>query len=348
MPGKVTDSGTRSAARVGWCLAGLAAALVALVVASLCIGSLAIPAEHLLPVLTGQERDSAFAEVVWVIRMPRLVAAALLGAALALAGLLLQTLFNNPIAGPFVLGISSGAKLAVAILMVCVVGATGTMSSWMSVAAAFAGSLAALAFVLGVARRMRSPATLIVCGVMIGYVCSAATDFLVTFASDANIANLRNWSLGSFSGIKASELVPIACVVVAASAGSLALAKPMAAYQLGERYAASAGVNVRAFRIACIALSSLLAACVTAFAGPISFVGVAVPHIARRLLGSSRPLYTLPASFLAGADFCLLADLVARTVLAPTELSVSTMTAVLGAPVVLWVLLGRSSGGEAA
>jgi iron complex transport system permease protein len=182
---------------------------------------------------------------------------------------------------------------------------------------------------------------LIVAGVMVGYICSALTDFLITFASDANIVNLRNWSQGSFSGISWADVVTITAVVVPVAAATFALSKPMTAYQLGERYAQSVGVNVKAFRVALITLSSLLAACVTAFAGPISFVGIAVPHIVKRLLGTSRPLVVVPASFLGGAIFCLICDLIARTALAPTEVSISAVTALFGAPVVIAILLGR-------
>jgi iron complex transport system permease protein len=255
--------------------------------------------------------------------------------------MLLQTLFANPIAGPYILGISNGAKLAVAMVMILILGDTRVMSSWMSLTAAFCGSLAAMAAVLAVSRKVRSASTLVIVGVMIGYVCSAATDILITFASDANIANLRNWSLGSFSGINGDQVTLMAVVVAMGSAATFLLSKPLGAYQLGEAYAESMGVNVRAFRIAVIVISSVLASCVTAFAGPISFVGVAVPHVARRLLKTSRPLVVIPAAFLTGSVACLLCDLVARTLFAPVEMSVSTVTAVFGAPIVIWVLLRR-------
>ncbi len=308
---------------------------------NLCLGSLHVPLSDLMTVLLGRDRSSTYYQVIWSIRLPRLVAAGLLGGSLALAGLLLQTFFNNPIAGPYILGISSGAKLVVAATMIVVVGGSGILSSWMLVLAAFVGSMLAMAFVLAVSQRIRSASMLIVAGVMVGYICSALTDFLITFASDAHIVNLRNWSQGSFSGISWADVATIAVVIAPAAAFAFALSKPMAAYQLGERYAQSVGVNVRAFRVALIALSSLLAACVTAFAGPISFVGIAVPHIVKRLLGTSRPLVVVPASFLGGAIFCLACDLIARTALAPTEVSISAVTALFGAPVVIAILLGR-------
>ncbi|MDO4796763.1 MAG: iron ABC transporter permease [Coriobacteriales bacterium] len=331
-------------ARVLVAFAVLLVLLVALLVANLCVGSVPISPGELAQALANPASTHTAAQVVWHIRLPRLLAAGLLGGALGLAGLLLQTLFANPIAGPFVLGISSGAKLCVAILLVGAAGTLGVLSAWMTMAAAFVGALGAMVLVLLVSARTRSASVLVVAGVMIGYLCNAATDLLITFASDANIVNLRNWSLGSFSGTAWGEVGVMALVVACGLACALVLAKPMGAYVLGEAYAQSVGVDVRRFRVATILLSSLLAACVTAFAGPISFVGIAVPHLAKRLLSTARPLVLVPATFLAGSVFCLACDLVARNAFAPTEVSVSTITALVGAPVVVWVLLRRERG----
>lgn len=319
----------------------LAVLLVALSALNLCIGSLNVPIGDVWAILLGQNPDSTNYQVIWSIRLPRLIAAALLGGALALSGFLLQTFFNNPIAGPFILGISSGAKLVVALVMIVIVGGSGVMTSGMMVASAFVGSLIAMLFVLLVSRRIDSMSMLIVAGVMIGYICSAATDFLITFASDANIVNLKNWSLGSFSGVNWNDVRMMTVVVVVASAAVFLLSKPIGAFQLGEQYARSMGVNIRAFRIALILLSSLLAATVTAFAGPISFVGIAVPHIVKRMLGTSKPLVVIPGAFFGGAIFCLFCDLIARSVFAPTEISISAVTAIFGAPVVISILLAR-------
>ncbi|MBQ1450050.1 MAG: iron ABC transporter permease [Eggerthellaceae bacterium] len=319
----------------------LAVLLVLLGGLNLCIGSLNVPLSELVPILTGQGGDSTNYQVIWNIRLSRLIAAAVLGGALALAGFLLQTFFNNPIAGPFILGISSGAKLVVALVMIVVVGGSGVMTSGMMIISAFVGSLIAMLFVLLVSRRINSMSMLIVAGVMIGYICSAATDFLITFASDANIVNLKNWSLGSFSGSNWNDVGIMVVVVILASAAVFCLSKPISAFQLGEQYARSMGVNIRAFRIALILLSSLLAATVTAFAGPISFVGIAVPHIIKRALGTSKPLVVIPGAFFGGAIFCLFCDLIARSVFAPTEVSISAVTAIFGAPIVIGILLKR-------
>ena len=176
---------------------------------------------------------------------------------------------------------------------------------------------------------------------MIGYICSAITEFVVTFADDSNIVNLHNWSMGSFSGIGMDQAAVMSAVVFAAMIPTFLLSKQIGAYQLGEAYARNSGVNIRLFRLAVILLSSLLSACVTAFAGPVSFVGIAVPHIAKRMLGTAKPRAVIPASFLGGACFCLLCDLIARTVFAPTELSIGSVTAVLGAPVVIVIMMSR-------
>ena len=207
--------------------------------------------------------------------------------------------------------------------------------------AAFAGSMISMGFVLLVARKVRNMSMLVVSGVMIGYICSAVTDFVVTFADDSNIVNLHNWSQGSFSGMSWSNVRVMAVVVAAAMIVTIFMAKPIRAYQLGEAYAQNMGVNIRLFRVGLILVSSVLSACVTAFAGPISFVGIAVPHIVKSMLKTSKPLLVIPACFLGGAVFCLLCDLIARTVFAPTELSISSITAVFGAPVVIWIMIRR-------
>ena len=207
--------------------------------------------------------------------------------------------------------------------------------------AAFVGSLLSLGLIIPVSGRAQKNYMLIVCGIMIGYICSAITEFIVTFADDSNIVNLHNWSMGSFSGIGRDQAAVMSAVVFAAMIPTFLLSKQIGAYQLGEAYARNSGVNIRWFRLAVILLSSLLSACVTAFAGPVSFVGIAVSHIVKRMLGTAKPRAVIPASFLGGACFCLLCDLIARTVFAPTELSIGSVTAVLGAPVVIVIMMSR-------
>lgn len=321
----------------------MAAALLALFALNLFWGSVALTPRAVAAALLGRGQDALAGSIVWQLRLPRAVMAALLGAALSAAGYLLQTFFANPIAGPFVMGISSGAKLAVALTMVVFLNRGLLTSSLTLILAALAGALAAMAFVLAVARRVQRMSILVICGVMIGYICSAVTDIVVAFAQDSNIVNLHNWSMGSFSGVTWGNVEAAAAIVLPCLGAAFLLSKPMAAYQMGEAYARSVGVPVRAFSAALVLLSSLLAACVTAFAGPISFVGIAVPHLVRQALGSARPLYVLPGCALGGATFCLLCDLIARSLFAPTELSISSVTAVFGAPIVIWLLVRRHS-----
>ena len=188
---------------------------------------------------------------------------------------------------------------------------------------------------------------LVVSGVMIGYICSAITDFVVTFAEDADIVNLHNWSLGSFSGNSWGDIRLMAIVVFTALALTFLLSKPIGAYQMGEVYAQNMGVNIKRFRLELILLSSILSATVTAFAGPISFVGIAVPHLIKSLFRTAKPVVIIPACFLGGGAFCLFCDLIARTAFAPRDMSISSVTAVFGAPIVIYLMASRRGrGGE--
>ena len=320
----------------------LLAALFVITVLNINIGSVPISVGEIIGILLHKQGDPTLVNIIWKIRLPRILMAALLGGALSLSGFLLQTFFANPIAGPFVLGISSGAKMVVALSMIYFIGAFGAVSSWTLIIAAFVGSLLSVGFILIMSRRLKGMATLLVAGIMIGYICSAITDFVVTFAEDSDIVNLHGWSLGSFSGMSWDNVTTAAILVGVTTLAVFLLSKPIGAYQLGEAYAQSMGVNIRVFRVALILLSSLLSACVTAFAGPISFVGIAVPYLVKRLLNTSKPIVVIPAVFLGGAVFCMGCDLIARTAFAPTELNISTVTSVFGAPVVIGMMLRRN------
>ena len=305
-----------------------------------CIGSVKIPMADIISAVKGNEIENS--RILWDIRLPRAFAAMILGGALALAGYLLQSFFHNPIAGPFVLGISSGAKMVVAIVMVFIMGQAVRVSSAVLIIAAFIGAMISMGFVLLMSKRVNNMSMLVVSGVMIGYICSAITEFIVTFANDADIVNLHNWSRGSFSGMTWNQVAVMAVVIAVTSIAVFMLAKPLSAYELGEAYARNMGVNVRLLRVMLVILSSLLSACIVAFAGPISFVGIAAPHLVKSLLKTTKPILMIPACFLGGSLFCMFCDLLARTLLAPTELSISTVTAVFGAPVVLWVMIRRN------
>ena len=319
----------------------LAVFLMILFVWNVNAGSIHLSVSEILNIIFRHQGDATAYNIIWEIRLPRILSVIILGGALSVSGFLLQTFFNNPIAGPFVLGISSGAKLVVALLMIYFLSRSISMGSAAMIIAAFIGSMISMGFVLLVAKKVHNMSMLVISGVMIGYICSAVTDFVVTFADDSNIVNLHNWSLGSFSGMSWGNVKVMAIVVLLTMVIVFFMSKPIGAYQLGEVYAQNMGVNIKLFRIGLILLSSILSACVTAFAGPISFVGIAVPHIVKSLLKTARPLLVIPACFLGGAVFCLFCDLIARTVFAPPELSISSVTAVFGAPVVIYIMIRR-------
>ena len=327
--------------RIKACYALLGILLLVLILLNILTGSSSMTAGDALRILFSHDTASKFGKIVWDIRMPRILAAVLLGGALSVSGFLLQTFFANPIAGPYILGISSGAKLVVACVMVFALTHGMMVHSLVMIIAAFAGSLVVTGVILLISGRVKSMAVLIVCGVMVGYICSAVTEFLITFADDSNIVNLHNWSMGSFSAVSWDNIRAIVTVVLISVIVSFMLSKPMNAFQMGEQYAVSVGVNIRSFRIGLITLSSILSATVTAFAGPISFVGIAVPHIIRSITDTSKPVVMIPQCFLGGSVFCLFCDLLARSLFAPTEMSISSMTAVFGAPVVIAMLIGR-------
>ena len=293
---------------------------------NICSGSISLTGEQIRQILLGDQENGTAYNIIWEIRLPRILAALLLGGALSVSGFLLQTFIGNPIT------------------MIAFLGKGITLSSWGMVAAAFLGSLLAMGFVLLVSVRVHDMSMLVVCGIMIGYICSAITDFCVTFADDSNIVNLHNWSLGSFSGMTWQSVRLMAVLVLLGVCVSFLLAKPISAYQMGEAYARNMGVRIGLLRVLLILLSSILSACVTAFAGPISFVGIAVPHLVKTLTKTAKPLLLIPGCFLGGAVITLFCDGIARTVFAPTEISISSVTAVLLVPVVLVMMLKKRRG----
>jgi len=327
------------------CYAVLAVCFALLLAVSVGTGSAALSPHEILRILLLREgAGTAAYNVLLKIRLPRVLAAAVMGGTLSVSGFLLQTFFRNPIAGPYVLGVSSGAKLAVGAVMIFGMKLWGRVPFGAVMTAAFVGAMLCASFVMIVSRKIHSMAMLLVVGMMIGNVCSAATDFFVTFAKESDIANLTSWSMGSFSAVSWGNLRICLAVIAVCLLLCLLLAKPIGAYQFGEHYAASMGVNVRRFRAALIGLSCLLAACVTALVGPISFVGIAVPYMTKKLLGTAKPMAVLPGCFLLGGVFCMACDWIARTAFSPTELAISTVTAFFGAPVVIVMALKRGGG----
>ena len=319
----------------------LAVFLVILFVWNVNAGSIHLSVSEILNIIFRHQGDATAYNIIWEIRLPRILAVIILGGALSVSGFLLQSFFQNPIAGPYVLGISSGAKLVVALTMIFLLEKGIMVSSLGMVVAAFAGSLLAMGFVLLISFRVSNMSLLVVCGILIGYICSAITDFCVTFADDSNIVNLHNWSMGSFSGMSWEHIRIMVIIVGITVVITFGLAKPISAYQMGESYARNMGVNVKVLRIALILLSSLLSACVTAFAGPISFVGIAVPHLIKLATHTAKPIILIPGCFLGGAVITLFCDGIARTVFAPTEISISSVTAVFLVPVVIAAMLRK-------
>ena len=343
-------------------IAALAALLAWGLVMNVNTGSVAIPARDIFYMVWdglrcwlrdlfsgGEHREeleammgaSTESRIIFSIRMPRMLLAAVLGGALAVSGFLLQTFFRNPIAGPFVLGISSGAKMIVGIVTIFLSLYIPKVNSTVMVLSSFAGSLLVALLVLAFSQRVRGMSMLLVIGIMVSYICGAVTDFCIAFAKEQDIVNLTTWGMGSFSGAKWEDVGISAAICLAGFLAAWLLSKPIGAFALGEGYAQSLGINIKLFRAMLIVLSSLLSACVTAFAGPVSFVGIAVPHIVRSLLKTSRPALVIPATYLCGAVFCVFCDLIARTAFSPTELAIGTVTSAFGAPVVIAMMLKR-------
>ena len=321
--------------------------LAAAFIVNICVGSTDISPAGVFHILFSGQGDLKGENIILHIRLPRALLTMLLGGALATSGFLLQTYFANPIAGPYILGISSGAKMAVAVVLVFIVGSTGSSSGFLLIASAFAGALLSTGFIIMISSRIKNMAALLAAGIMVGYICSSVTDFLIAFADDADIVNLHSWSQGSFSGADMNSVGYSAVIVIAAFVMTMFLSKSLDALRLGETYAGSVGVDVKSCRLLIILISSILSACVTAFAGPVSFIGIAVPFLMRQSLGSSRPVLLIPASFLAGSVFCMFSDLLARVMFAPMEINISAVTSLFGAPIVIFMILRRNKKHEA-
>ncbi|MEM9201847.1 MAG: iron ABC transporter permease [Actinomycetota bacterium] len=329
-------------------MSGFAVIATSAFVLAIAIGSVWIPPADVIAILAGASSDTpGWEAIVRDIRLPRTLTATLCGAGLAVAGVQMQTLFRNPLAGPYVLGISSGASLGVA-LVVLTAGAGGTVGFLSGIgpfgdlgvaAAAAAGSVVVLTMVLAVSRRVESVATILIVGLMFGQVVLAITTVLIAGAEPERIQAYLQWSFGSFRGVSWQELQILAPVIIVAGTAVWFTSKQLNAMLLGERYAASLGVDVRRTRRATVVLSSLLAGVVTAFAGPIAFLGVAVPHLARAVLGTVDHRFILPASAIGGAALALTAEIAAQLPGRAGVLPLNAVTALIGAPVVIWVIV---------
>lgn len=318
----------------------LAAALVLLLAGNLVYGSVKIPLRSILDILTGGSggRES-WRHIVVESRLPQTVTALLGGAALAVSGLMLQTLFKNPLAGPSILGVSDGANLGVAIVMLYF--AAG--SYFATILAAFIGAAVVLAIILAFSKKVQNNVMLLIIGIMMGYLASSAISILNFQASADKVHQYVLWGMGDFTQVSLDKLPWFCGFSIAGIIASILIVKPLNALLLGESYASNLGVKVPAARIGILAVTGLLTATVTAFCGPISFIGLAVPHVARLALGSSDHRHLLPMTLLWGACIALLCNML--TVLPGTAgmLPLNAVTSILGAPVIIYVVINRNN-----
>ncbi len=346
----VGRAGTKRAIFV---LSGLLIVTAAAFVLSILVGSVAIPIDQIGAILTGHEPDRAsWAIIVGEVRLPRALTALLAGAALGIAGLQMQTMLRNPLADPFVLGITSGASLGVA-AVVLGVGTTagaifgaglGLAGDAAIAAAAIIGALLALAPVLAISARVNNPATVLIIGLMFGYAVQAFVTFLVVGSSLEQLQRWISWGFGSFTGVTWPQLALFAPLLLIGIAIAGASTKPLNALLLGENYARSMGLNARRMRLLTLTGASILAGVVTAFCGPIAFLGVAIPHVARALTGTSDHRVLVPAVILAGSSLAMIAQIVALVVGRDGMLPLNAVTSIIGAPIVIVVVLRTRRG----
>ena len=321
----------------------LGAATLVMMVMNIGIGSVYFSPAEVWQAIANPEASATAGSILWKIRIPRAIAAILSGACLATSGLLLQVYFRNPIVSPFILGVSHGATVMVSLVMLTTltVGMT-VLSPFMTTLAAFAGAYGVMMIVLAVASKVKNGITLLIVGLMMGFLCRAVTSILIALAEKEKIKGFVLWELGSFSGFKWSEIGVLFFVGGLILLLVYLLSKPLNAFLLGETYAVSMGVNIRRFRVLLLLCACALAGVVTAMAGPVGFIGLAVPHMARLIFQTSDNRILIPGACLVGALVASLCDLIARMVLSPVELPLSAITAFFGAPVVIGLLFKRS------
>lgn len=321
--------------------------IVLLLAANLLVGSVVIPAGEVLRILMGEDAGrESWHYIVWEARLPQALTALLAGSALAVCGLLLQTAFRNPLAGASVLGVNSGAGLGVAVVMLLLGGsitAAGfSFSGFFSILlGAFAGAMAVMALILFFSTLVRSHVMLLIIGLMVGYLVSSVVSLLNFLATAEGVQSYMVWGMGNFGGVSLRQMPAFAAVVLLGLAGALLLIKPLNALLLGERYAENLGVRVRRVRHALLAVVGVLTAVTTAFCGPVLFIDLAVPHIARLLLGTANHRMLLPATLLAGGAVALACNLVC---LLPGEaglIPLNAVTPLIGAPIVIYVIVSQ-------
>lgn len=282
--------------------------------------------------------DTIASQILLDIRLPRAITAILAGAALSVSGLMMQTLFRNPLASPYILGVSSGASLGVALVTMCVGLCTLSLPSSLSIAgAAIVGAVMVLLLVLAIARHVKSNVSLLIIGMMIGAVAGAIVNVIQNFSNPDALKLFIVWTLGSLSAVGWSEMMVMVVLILVSALFLLGLIKPLNGLLLGENYARALGVPIDRVRIGIVLVTGILSGTITAFCGLIAFIGVAVPHIARGLVHSTDHRITIPMSALVGADLLLLCDILSNAFTYP--LPISTMSALFGAPIILWIIL---------
>lgn len=317
---------------------------ILLFVLNLMLGPVKIPFRTLFNMLQGHAVDDLSTNILFQIRLPQSLTAIFAGAALATAGLLMQTLFRNPLAGPDVLGISSGASLGVALVTMF----TGTWFAFMPqlnilslIFSALLGALVVLMIILALSRRIKDNAMLLITGLMLGYISSAVVGVLTVYSSAENLQAFTLWGLGTFSTVGWDRMYYFTAATILGLLMALLLPKPLNTLLLGERYARNLGLKISQTRFIVLFCAGLLTATVTAFCGPIAFIGVVTPHITRLTIGGSDHKTLLPANMLIGASVALLCNLIARMPGVEGALPINAVTSLMGAPVVIWVVLTR-------
>ncbi|MBK9290603.1 MAG: iron ABC transporter permease [Bacteroidetes bacterium] len=315
---------------------------------NLIYGSVHISLEQLFLVLQGHpQADQAFDTIIFHFRIPQLLTAMLTGAALAVAGLLLQTLFRNPLADPSILGISSGASLGVALLLFGTASLTDQAYRFSAfghvgiIGASFLGALAVLFAITLISRVLSSMTSLLIAGIMIAYLAGAFTGIIKYFSNKEDLQAFVVWGMGSFSNVNRASLASFSSVVLFGLLASVFLIKPLNIFLLGESYASNLGLRIRPFRTLILLLAGYLTAVTTAYTGPIAFLGLAVPHIARNLFKTSNHGVLIPSSMLIGAILALICNLIARLPGFDGSLPINSITALIGAPIVVYVLVKR-------
>ena len=321
--------------------------IIVLFVANLLYGSVRIPANEVLGILLGNESTNlSWNYIIWESRLPQALTALLTGAALSASGLMLQTAFNNPLAGPDILGINSGAGLGAAIVLLLFGGIIPTSNLLFSgslalVGAAFIGAILVTMLILIFASRLRSHTMLLIIGMMIGYVVSSVVSLLNFFSTAEGVQSYMMWGMGNFGGVSRAQLPLFTVFVLIGLSITISLIKPLNALLLGERYARNLGINIRRTRILLLLSTGLLVAITTAYCGPISFIGLAVPHIARLVLGTGNHRILVPATLLIGGLIALLCNLISMLPGDHGMLPLNAITPIIGAPIIIYVILNQ-------